>query len=309
MNEHELTDCRQVDIESPMRADKYIAEHWAILTRSQIKQRQARIEVNGRESKLSKKVSFGDELAIFYQPLEEFNLTPEKIDLDVIFENKDVLVINKPQGLVVHPAAGNFSGTLVHGLLYRYKEEEFAGTFQEESRPGIVHRLDKDTSGVIITAKSVESLNFLAQQFREKTTRKRYVALVKGCYQYQEGRIENYLIRDPHNRKKYTWRDQSGQGKHSITDYKVLKTFDDYSFVSLHPKTGRTHQLRVHSLSLGHPILGDPIYSRRGPNDPDNLMLHAYSLKIMLPGETQVRHFQAPIPERFRPFIGDGEVE
>lgn len=301
-----IKDCTVVDLPDGLneRVDKYISDVWGILTRSQIKQRSAQVFVGGVPVKLSRKVAAGELVEIEYSPPERMDLAPEDIPLDVIFENQDVLVINKAQGLVVHPAAGNFTGTLVQGLLYRYQEEEFEDSFgSKDVRPGIVHRLDKDTSGVLITAKNPDALEFLSGQFRDKTARKRYVALVKGNPRPREGRIDNYLIRDPRHRKKFTWRTGPGQGKHAVTDYRVVKDFDGYSLMFLYPRTGRTHQLRVHTLSLGHPILGDPVYGRNPGQDSTTLMLHASRLTICLPGETAARSFRAPLPDRFLPFL------
>lgn len=287
-----------------VRADKFLSDHWGLLSRSQLKQRQTRLVVNGEEAKPSRKIRRGSIIEVFYLPPDSPDYTPERMDLEVIFENPDVLVIDKPQGLVVHPAAGNTRGTLVHGLLYRYRRENFHGCFNEKNlRPGIVHRLDKDTSGVLITAKNPTAQEFLSRQFRQKTTEKRYIALMKGSLHPRKGRVDNYLVRDPRSRKKFTWRDGPGRGKQAVTDYRVLKEFGRFAFVSLHPKTGRTHQLRVHAITLGHPILGDPIYGRQARIQADSLMLHAYSLKIRLPGEEEPRTFRAPLPERFRRMI------
>ncbi len=284
-----------------MRVDRYVADELGLLSRSQFKQREVTLRVNGKDVKLSRKVVEGDLLEIGYlQPVEP-DILPDEIPLDILFENEHVLVINKPQGVVVHPAAGHYTGTLVQGLMFRYQgyEEEFQG---DKIRPGIVHRLDKDTSGVIITAKNPEAQEFLSAQFRDKTAQKRYLAVAKGNLYPLDGRIRNHLIRDPGNRKRFIWNTEK-QGKHSCTDYRVLRNYDDYLFISLKPKTGRTHQLRVHMLSLGHPILGDPVYSRKDPRHDVSLMLHALTLKILLPGETEQRTFHAPLPDRFRSLL------
>ena len=287
-----------------LRVDKFLSHHWGLLSRSQLKQRQTRLVVNGEEAKPSKKICKGSIIEVFYLPPDSPDYTPEEMVLDVIFENSDVLVINKPQGLVVHPAAGNTRGTLVHGLLYRYGRENFHGRFDENNlRPGIVHRLDKDTSGVLITAKNPAAQESLARQFREKTAEKRYIALMKGSPYPRKGRVDNFLIRDPRNRKRFTWRNEPDRGKQAITDYQVMKEFGRFAFVSLYPKTGRTHQLRVHAVTLGNPILGDPIYGRQTRPLSESLMLHAYSLNIRLPGEETPRTFRAPLPGRFRRMI------
>ncbi|MBI9100900.1 MAG: RluA family pseudouridine synthase [Spirochaetales bacterium] len=284
-----------------MRVDSYVSDELGLLSRSQFKQRELTLKVNGKDVKLSRKVVDGDLLELEYSEPIIPDILPDEIPLDILFENDDVLVVNKPQGVVVHPAAGHYTGTLVQGLMYRYKgyEDEFQG---ETIRPGIVHRLDKDTSGVIITAKNPEAQEFLSEQFREKTAVKKYMAVCKGNLYPMEGRIKNHLIRDPGNRKRFTWNDEK-KGKHSCTDYRVMKNFDDYYFVSLMPKTGRTHQLRVHMLSLGHPILGDPVYSRKDPKHPVSLMLHALTLSIRLPGEDSQRTFHAPLPDRFKELL------
>jgi len=284
----------------PMRVDRYIADEWQLLSRSQFKQREVSVRVNGKEVKLSRKVVPGDLLEVEFSEPVQPDIRPEELALEVIYENADVLVLNKPQGVVVHPAAGNYSGTLVQGLMFRY--QGFAEEFDEEIRPGIVHRLDKDTSGVIITAKNPEAQEFLSAQFRDKTARKEYLAVVKGEIFPLEGRIKNYLIRDPGNRKRFTWNNEK-QGRHSCTDFRVLKNFGEAALVALRPMTGRTHQLRVHMLSLGHPILGDPVYSRKDSRRDVTLMLHALKLEILLPGEENPRVFHAPLPERFRTLL------
>jgi 23S rRNA pseudouridine1911/1915/1917 synthase len=232
----------------------------------------------------------------------------EDIPLTVLYEDSQVLVADKPAGMVVHPGAGNFSGTLVHALLFRiggWPESE--GASAPGLRPGIVHRLDKDTSGVIITAKNPRAQEFLAAQFRERRVKKEYLAVVKGRLYPLTGRISSYLIRDSGNRKKFTWNGE-GRGRLAVTSYRVLKVFENHSLVLLRPRTGRTHQLRVHMLSLGHPIAGDPLYSRPGGEAkslPQGLMLHARRLSLLLPGETGERTFQAPLPERFKQYLSE----
>jgi 23S rRNA pseudouridine1911/1915/1917 synthase len=266
---------------------------------------------------------------VSYAPAEAPQFRPEDIPLSILYEDGEVLVVDKAQGMVVHPGAGNFSGTLVQALLFRLGLDR-AGFFQagrpgadkieieieiesksksenegegegEDLRPGIVHRLDKDTSGVIITAKNPRAQEFLAAQFRDRRVKKEYLAVVRGRLFPLQGRVKNYLIRDPANRKKFTWNDE-GRGRPACTDYRVLKTFERYTLALLRPRTGRTHQLRVHMLALGHPIAGDPLYSRGEPGEP-RLMLHAFKLGIRLPGEFESRVFTAPLPERFKTFL------
>jgi 23S rRNA pseudouridine1911/1915/1917 synthase len=184
--------------------------------------------------------------------------------------------------------------------MFRYSGLE--KDFHETVRPGIVHRLDKDTSGVIIAAKNPSSHEFLSLQFRKKRVKKKYLAIVKGNPAPSAGIIEKSLSRDPHNRKRFKCTDTGG--KTACTEYKTLCRLDKYSFLVLKPRTGRTHQLRVHMLSLRTPILGDPLYSRKNPDGPDSgLMLHAYRLKVLLPGEKQPRIFRAPLPKRFKDIL------
>ena len=284
-----------------MRLDRFISENLKLFPRSQIGNHDLKAAVNSKPAKLSKRVTAGDSLEISYTTLEPVSYEPEYMELDILYENKDVIVINKPQGIVVHPAAGNWSGTLVQGLLYYCKE--LRDTFEgEEIRPGIVHRLDKDTSGVLIAAKHPRGQDQLASQFRRKKTRKKYYAVVKGRIVHSEDSVETHIVRDRKNRKRFTVSD--AEGKQALTEYKLLKTWDDYSFVALMPVTGRTHQLRVHMKYLNHPIVGDSAYSRKDNNLPDaTLMLHAYSLTIKLPGEEAPRTFRAPLPERFKKVI------
>ncbi len=279
------------------RIDKYICETLKLFTRSQIKNRNVTVMVNGRKVKLSRKVTEGDTVEVFYDPPVSIDIDPEEVDLDIIFENRDVIVLNKPQGMVVHPAPGNYHGTMVQGLMFYLGNLSriFPG---EPVRPGVVHRLDKDTSGVIIAAKHPEALEFLSRQFREKTTVKKYIAVVKGRMDRSSGRIETFIARDSRDRKKFAVYENSG--KKAVTEFFILERLENMSLVMLVPHTGRTHQLRVHMSSVGHPIVGDPVYGRMSGSFRDfTLMLHALTLEIVLPGETVPRKFTAPVPDRF----------
>ena len=296
MTERDISELFTVELDNSegLRADRYIADHLEIFSRSQIKNRNVRVLLNKKEIKLSKVLTSGDQITVEYDHLEPVNLSPEKIKLDIIYEDGNSIVINKPQGMVVHPGAGNFTGTLVHGLLYHCLEmrDKFP---RDDIRPGIVHRLDKDTSGILISAKNPDALEFLSSQFRNKSTKKSYLAIVKGVPVKQEDRIETYIIRDQNNRKKFTV--SKNRGKKAVTRYKVIEAWDNFSLLLLKPETGRTHQLRVHMLYIGNPILGDPIYGRKSENSPDiSLMLHAYILSIILPDQNNMtRTFKAPV--------------
>lgn len=285
-----------------IRLDKYLADYAALMTRSRLKQAVTDLRVNGKAAKLSTPVGPGDRIEIAYEKPEPPGYEPEELPLDIIYEDDQVIVLNKARGMVVHPAAGNHSGTLAQGLMHHISR--LADNFAHEPlRPGIVHRLDKDTTGVLIAAKTPEVHAFLAEQFRRKETKKTYLAVLRGRLTPREGRVETHLIRDPMNRKKFTW--SSTGGKESRTHYKVLSYFQDTSFVVLRPETGRTHQLRVHMLSLGHPILGDPVYGRKKGPAAEHLMLHAYMLEIRIPGKETASAFRAALPADFKKTLQD----
>ncbi|MDA3939586.1 MAG: RluA family pseudouridine synthase [Spirochaetia bacterium] len=304
----DISEVFTVEIENNegLRADRYIGDYLQLFTRSQIKHRDVRVLLNNKEIKLSKLLNSGDVITIEYNKPEPLDLIPENMDLDIIFEDKDTLVINKPQGMVVHPGAGNYTGTLVHGLLFHCNE--VTGRFSDNDiRPGIVHRLDKDTSGVIILAKNPDALEFLSSQFRNKTTQKFYLAIVKGVPIKKEGIIQTNIARDINNRKKFTVSET--RGKLAVSRYKTIESYGNLSLILLGLETGRTHQLRVHMLDLGNPILGDTVYGRKSGMFPEEtLMLHAWQLSINLPSSTENEYtkastFRAPIPDRFMKII------
>ena len=292
----------KLDDNNGIRADRYIADHLGIFKRSQIKNRNVRVILNKKEIKLSKILISGEIITVEYDNLLPLDLNPEKIDLDIIYEDNNSIVINKPQGMVVHPGAGNFTGTLVHGLLYHCLEmkDKFSS---DDIRPGIVHRLDKDTSGILISAKNPDALEFFSSQFRNKSTKKSYIAIVKGVPINQEGTLKTYIARDQNNRKKFTV--SENRGKEAVTRYKVIKSWENFSLIHLKLETGRTHQLRVHMLHLGTPILGDSIYGRKSGIFPNiTLMLHAYKLSLVLPGNNdKISTYTAPVPLRFTKVI------
>ncbi|RKX76184.1 MAG: RluA family pseudouridine synthase [Spirochaetes bacterium] len=287
---------------SGMRVDKYIAEVARLFPRSQIKNREVHVRINNHPSKLSRHIFHGDLIEVEFQEPKTVTIKPEPVKLDIIFENGTVVVINKPQGMVVHPANGHYSGTLMQGLLFHCKDlSDLFGN--EYPRPGIVHRLDKETSGILIAAKTPEALDLLADQFRKKIVRKIYLGILKGVPSPPVGKVKNRITRDPHNRKRFTISET--KGKTAITHYRVIKNFyGAYSLVWLKPETGRTHQLRVHMLFLGTPILGDPLYSRKDNQFPEaTLMLHSWKLSITLPGDDKPRTFRAPLPSRFKEIL------
>jgi 23S rRNA pseudouridine1911/1915/1917 synthase len=278
-----------------LRLDRYVAEYLHLLSRSQIKARNLEGTINGKTAKLSSPVKQGDILELFWKEQEPLALIPEDIPLEIVYEDGHSVLVNKPQGMVVHPGAGNRSGTLANALCYRRLNQY--GSQAESPRFGIVHRLDKDTSGLIIAAYDETTHAFLAEQFKSRRVKKTYIAIVSGSLKNQKGRIETLIARDPKDRKKFS---VSNKGKAAITLYRVVKTWPGYSLVLLSPRTGRTHQLRVHTRYLGNSIVGDAVYGKKDSNFPEaGMMLHARKLEIRLPGEKNLRVFRSPLPERF----------
>ncbi|MCR5731486.1 MAG: RluA family pseudouridine synthase [Sphaerochaetaceae bacterium] len=263
------------------------------------------ITINGKIAKKSSKVKVGDLVKVDYT--EEFfeKLTPQNIPLAVLYEDDDMLVINKSAGMVVHPGAGNYENTLVNALLYRYGEDFQTLEDEEENllRPGIVHRLDKDTSGVLVVAKTAQSHSNLSSQFALHSNEKIYIAICKGVFVKKRGKIDNYLKRSDVNRKQYAVSKKEGDGKRAITNYQVLRQFENTALVRLRIETGRTHQIRVHMASLGHPVLGDELYGRKDKDYEGLMCLHSFSLKLDHPVNGKRLCFRAPMPERIKKYI------
>ena len=286
------------------RADAYICSSLKLCSRSKFKERVVDLTVNGKAAKASTAVRNGDTLRFALRPQTAdgppFPPSAEEIPLSVLYEDEFTLILDKPTGLTVHPAPGHFSGTLVNGLLAYLKEEEADG-FEDENRPGIVHRLDKDTSGVILTAKTRTAADYYASLFRERKVQKEYRAFLRGILPSGEGKIDRRLVRHRRDRKRFTVTDSPDAGRAALTFYKELKRWKDrYSLVSFFPQTGRTHQLRVHAQSAGAPILGDPIYGRPDALFPGiRLMLHACRLTVTLFEEESPRTFEAALPPIF----------
>jgi 23S rRNA pseudouridine1911/1915/1917 synthase len=219
-------------------------------------------------------------------------LVAEHIPLDIVFENEDVIVVNKPAGMVVHPAAGHATGTLVHAVLGHDPDLEGIGG---EDRPGVVHRLDKETSGLILLAKNDRAHHWLQDQFRLRKVAKTYIALVDGKPPSPTGRVEAAVGRDPSHRKQMAIV-PNGKGRDAISEYRTLETFPAHTLLEFHPLTGRTHQIRVHCAFLGCPIVGDRVYGLKHPTIPiERHFLHAAKLQVRLPNEPDVREFDAPM--------------
>jgi 23S rRNA pseudouridine1911/1915/1917 synthase len=276
-----------------------VAEQLKLLSRSQIRAKNLEARLNGRAVKLSRRLKAGDLLELSWSAGEPADLIPQDLPLEVLYEDDRVVVINKAQGMVVHPGAGNRTGTLANALLFRRLSRGGAG---EGFRPGIVHRLDKDTSGVIIAAYDDEALAFLADQFKARRVRKTYAAILRGVPPQAEGRIETRISRDRRDRKKFAV--SAEKGKAALTVYRIIRVWPGYSLALFRPRTGRTHQLRVHARFLGCPILGDPLYGSPDPRFPGvPLMLHAKRLSLVLPGREGPDTFKAPLAPHFQALL------
>lgn len=279
------------DFEGSIRLDKFIASLPNGMNRSKLKSGVTEILINGKKVKLSAKVQASDQIDIQWEDNIPDDIEPENLPLDIIYEDENVTVVNKKQGMVTHPACGNWNGTLVNALLYHWGrkavsqlKEGSASEILERRRPGIVHRLDKETSGIIITAKNRDSEEFLQKQFKEKLLQKEYILICTGRPPKRTGDIRTQIIRDPKNRHRFKAVDDTQQGKFARTIYHCIACYGNYSLMRVRIKTGRTHQIRVHMKYLGCPILGDSIYNKPDKNFPNaTLMLHSVQLKIRLP--------------------------
>lgn len=279
------------------RIDSFLNEVIEDATRSYIQKiiDGGYVEITGKKTTKSGNKLKGTETIVVNLPEDEtLDLIPEDIPLEIIYEDSDIVVINKAPNMVVHPAHGNYNGTLVNALLYHIKD---LSTINGVIRPGIVHRLDKDTSGVIVVAKHDEAHTTLSDMFKEKTLEKTYVCIAKGIFKDKSGRIKTLIGRDPRDRKKMAVVTENG--KIAISNYEVLDESKNYSLVKVRIETGRTHQIRVHMKSLNHPILGDSTYGN-GSDEIDRQMLHAYRLKFTHPISKKEMVVTAPIPEDFK---------
>ena len=257
------------------------------------------ILVNGSKIKSSYKVKLNDEICMQIPEPKETEIIAEDIPLDVLYEDEDIIAINKPKGMVVHPANGNYTGTLVNALLYRCKDS--LSGIGGQIRPGIVHRLDKDTSGVIIVAKNDKAHLNLSEQIKNHKVKKIYIALARGNIPNDEATIDMPIGRSKKDRKKM---DIDKNGKNAITHFKVLERFDGYTLLKVNIETGRTHQIRVHLMTIGYPIVGDTVYSNgKNPFNVTGQMLHAKSIEFKHPITGENMKIEAPLPKYFEDVI------
>ena len=290
--------------ETSRRLDTYLSCKIQTLTRSQIKRliEEGRVLVNGRPAKPSLPVRGGEEIRVFIPPPREVSLEPEAIPIDILYEDEYLIVVNKPAGMVVHPGAGVYSGTLVNALLHHCKDLSGVGGYL---RPGIVHRLDKDTSGVMVVAKDDMTHTALSGQFKERKVKKVYLALVWG--EVEEGGVVDLPIgRHPSQRKKMSVRTR--KPRHALTRYTVMERLGPFTLLEVRPETGRTHQIRVHLSAIGHPVVGDKVYGRGRVSSLDPSLrralrslrghcLHAFRIGFYHPGLGKFVEFEAPLPE------------
>ncbi|HNT53920.1 MAG TPA: RluA family pseudouridine synthase [Anaerolineaceae bacterium] len=295
----------QVATGEAQRLDKFLVGCCPELSRARLQSliRDGQVSVDGHPAlKASLILVPGQQITLTLPAPTAVGLQPEAIPLAVVFENADLLVINKPAGMVVHPAAGHATGTLVHAALAHVPDLEGIGG---ELRPGVVHRLDKDTSGLILMAKNDRAHRWLQDQFRQRTVQKFYLALVDGAPPTPTGRIEAPIGRDPAHRKKMAITPPQ-KGREAVTEYRVLESFPAWTLVEAHLLTGRTHQIRLHLAFLECPIVGDVIYGRKHPSLKINRhFLHAARLTICLPGETRPVTFEAPLPPELQSVLDE----
>jgi 23S rRNA pseudouridine1911/1915/1917 synthase len=295
--------------ENPERLDKFLVSLLPEYSRSRLQGLIADgfVDVNRVPARKSGQIlERGQQVTIRIPPPRPSVLIPEDISLDIVFENDDLIVINKPAGMVVHPAAGHESGTLVNAVLGYVPDIEGIGG---QKRPGVVHRLDKETSGLILLAKNERAHRRLQDQFRLRNVEKTYLALVDGRPPTPSGRVEASIGRDPAHRKQMAIV-PAGRGREAVSEYKTLVSYKEHTLLEFHPLTGRTHQIRLHSAFLGCPIVGDKIYGRKKPSIAlDRHFLHAAKLKITLPDEKQAREFEAALPHELSIILDSLEKE
>ena len=279
------------------RLDKFLTESLPEFSRSRIQGLIANggVDVNGLPAKKTgQSLEAGSNVTIRIPPPVATTLIAEDIPLDIVFENDELMVINKPAGMVVHPAAGHADGTLVNAVLGHDPDIEGIGG---EERPGVVHRLDKQTSGLILIAKNERAHRWLQDQFRLRKVEKTYLALVDGKPPTPAGRVEAYIGRDPKHRKRMAVVSEK-KGREAISEYQTLESFKSHTLLEFHPLTGRTHQIRLHCAFLKCPIVGDEVYGRKSQSvEIERHFLHAHRLKIILPGEKSPKIFEAPLPD------------
>lgn len=284
------------------RLDKYLGAVLPEQSRSYLQKliKEGNVLVNSRAEKASCRIQAGDQIELNLPEPEEPAILAENIPLDVLYEDNDLLMVNKPKGMVVHPAAGHWTGTLVNAVMYHCREQ--LSGINGVMRPGIVHRIDRDTTGVLVICKNDLAHNHVAAQLKQHSIRRKYVAVVSGVMKEEEGTIDAVIGRHPVERKKMAAGVKNG--KHAVTHYRVLQRFAGCTFIECQLETGRTHQIRVHMASIGHPILGDTVYgSSKNPFHLQGQALHAQVLGLIHPVSGTYVEAVAPLPEYFQELL------
>ena len=280
------------------RVDKGLADYFDNYSRSFLKKllEDGNILVNDKKAKPSLKIASGDRIDITIPSIASVEIEPENIPLDIVYEDEDIIIVNKPKGMVVHPSAGHTSGTLVNAIMFHCKDN--LSGINGVLRPGIVHRIDKDTTGALLVCKNDNAHRDLAEQLKEHSIKRRYRAIVAGVLKEDEGTIEGPIGRHPVDRKKMAINYKNG--KDAVTHYHVIERFKNATYVECRLETGRTHQIRVHMTSIGHPLLGDEVYgSGKNPYHLQGQTLHAMILGFVHPSTGEYMEFTAPLPEYF----------
>ena len=287
-----------------LRIDKFLSEQLPDQSRSYLQKllKEGNVTVNEKTVKANYKVQLSDTVKLELPEPECPDILPEDIPLDILYEDEDVLIINKPKGMVVHPSAGHYTHTVVNAVMFHCKEH--LSGINGVMRPGIVHRIDMDTTGSLIVCKNDESHVFIAEQIKEHSVNRRYRGIVYGVVKEEEGTVNAPIGRHPIERKKMAINEKNG--KPAITHYKVLERFERYTYMEFKLETGRTHQIRVHMASIGHPLLGDTLYSSgRSPYKLQGQTLHAMTIGFIHPRTREYMEVTAPLPEYFEKILKD----
>jgi 23S rRNA pseudouridine1911/1915/1917 synthase len=288
--------------EAGIRIDRYLSDQCSQVSRSYLQKllKEESVLVNEKPVKSNYKVGSLDKIQVFIPEAVELEIEAEDIPLDIIYEDKDIILINKPKGMVVHPAAGHYSGTLVNGLMAHCKED--LSGINGVMRPGIVHRIDMDTTGVLIVCKNDVAHNSIAEQLKEHSIKRKYFAVVHGVLKQDEGTVNAPIGRHPVDRKKMSINEKNG--REAVTHYRVLERYRQFTYIECQLETGRTHQIRVHLASIGHPLLGDSVYGpTKSPYRLNGQTLHAGVLGIIHPRTGEYMEFSAPLPDYFEDLL------
>lgn len=286
------------------RLDKYMTELLPDLSRSHIQKliKNGNITVNGNSVKANYKVAVGNHIHVTIPEPEVLDIQPEDIPLDILYEDQDILIVNKPKGMVVHPAPGHYNGTLVNAIMFHCKDN--LSGINGILRPGIVHRIDMNTTGSLLICKNDKAHNFLAEQLKEHSITRKYHAIVHGNIKEDEGTVNASIGRHPTDRKKMSTK--APNGRTAVTHYRVLERFGNFTYIECELETGRTHQIRVHMSSIGHPILGDDVYGpAKCPFHLEGQTLHAKILGIIHPTTLEYMEFDAPLPAYFENLLNN----